>query len=718
MSKGSGGVEARTELRSGRTLDLPSQFDAGTLGRGVLRLFAHSTRTALALLGPDSRLLWANPAFDGLGLCAGDAWLARPLLEVLAPGAPGDEPDDTALLRMALQQHAATHTTLSVRTPDGRRLWLEADLQPLRERETPLVGFALVLHDVSARVRERRRLRRLIDSTIAGIVVQDASGRIVDCNVEAERLLGRTRAQLLSTSSESGDWDAIHEDGSAYPGAEHPGMRVLRDGVAVRGDVMGIRLPDGERRWIEVNSALMTSDESGERSAVSSFINLTAQKAAQAQMRAERERLLASLESTRAGVWEWQVDSGELQVDTRWAEILGETLQSLQPLSIQTLIERVHPDDLARSQRQSQAHFEGSSAHYECELRLRHREGHWVWVLARGRVALRDEGGQPLRVYGTHTEISQRKRTEDELARTQVLLQGLFERSTLGVALNDLVGGSFLDANAALLRMLGYSRGQLLAASYWDITPRDYAEDEAAQLRSLMQTGAYGPYEKEFIHASGRRLPVLLSGIRITQPDGSEQIWSVIQDLSERRQFEQQLQRAALTDELTGLPNRSLLLQRLAHVLREIRAGGLPGAALLFVDFDRFKQINDSFGHDAGDELLRKAAMRMRAVLRADDIGLHGPRGNVVARFGGDEFVVLLADVHDEEAACLVAGRLIETVAPPYRLGGEDIELGVSVGVVLLDATAGSADEILRRADRAMYRAKDAGGGRIAVCRE
>lgn len=117
-------MEARTELRSGRTLDLPSQFDAGTLGRGVLRLFAHSTRTALALLGPDSRLLWANPAFDGLGLCAGDAWLARPLLEVLAPGAPGDEPDDTALLRMALQQHAATHTTLSVRTPDGRRLWL------------------------------------------------------------------------------------------------------------------------------------------------------------------------------------------------------------------------------------------------------------------------------------------------------------------------------------------------------------------------------------------------------------------------------------------------------------------------------------------------------------------------------------------------------------------------------------------------------------------
>lgn len=711
-------MEANTVLRSGRTLELPPQFDAGTLGRGVLRLFAHSTRTALALLAPDSRLLWANPAFDGLGLCVGDAWLGQPLLSVLALGAPEGEPDDAALLRMALTQQAATHTTLSVRTPDGRRLWLEADLQPLRELQSPVVGFALVLNDVSARVRERRRLRRLIDSTIAGIVVQDASGRIIDCNAEAERLLGRSRAQLLSIRPEDDAWDAVHEDGSHYPGSEHPGMRVLRDGIAIRSDVMGIRLPDGERRWIEANCELMTDDESGQRSVVSSFINLTAQKAAQAQMRAERERLLASLESTCAGVWEWQVDSDALQVDDRWAQILGESLESLQPLSIHTFVERVHPDDLERSRQLSAAHFEGAAEYYECELRLRHREGHWVWVLARGRVALRDAMGLPLRVYGTHTEISQHKRTEAELARTQVLLQGLFERSPLGVALNDLVDGRFLDANAALLRMLGYGRSQLLSASYWDITPRDYAEAEAEQLRSLMQTGAYGPYEKEFIDADGRRLPVLLSGIRITQPHGGEQIWSVIQDLSERRQFEQQLQRAALTDELTGLPNRGLLLQRLGHVLREIRAARLRGAALLFVDFDRFKQINDSFGHDAGDELLRKAAMRMRAVLRADDIGLQGPRGNVVARFGGDEFVVLLADVHDEDSACHVARRLIETVAPPYRLGGEDIELGVSVGVVLLDAQADSADEVLRRADRAMYRAKDAGGGRVELCRK
>lgn len=707
-------MDANTVLRSGRTLELPTQFDAATLGRGVLRLFAHSTRTALALLGHDSRLLWANPAFDGLGLCAADAWLGQPLLSVLAPGAAADEPDDTALLRMALQQQAATHTTLSVRTPDGRRLWLEADLQPLREQGAA-AGFALVLHDVSAQVRERRRMRRLIDSTIAGLVVQDASGRIVDCNAEAERLLGRSRAQLLSASSESGDWDAIREDGSPYPGSEHPGMRVLRDGVAVRGDVMGIRLPSGERRWIEVNTELMTDHDSGERSVVNSFINLTAQKAVQAQMHAERERLLASLETTRAGVWEWQVDSGALHVDARWAEIIGETPECLHPVRMEAMVERIHPDDLARVQSVAEDHFSGRAQHYECELRLRHREGHWVWVLVRGRVALRDAGGQPLRVYGTHTEISQRKRAEAELARTQVLLQGLFERSPLGVALNDLVGGRFLDVNAALLRMLGYSREQLLTASYWDITPRDYAEAEAAQLRSLMQTGAYGPYEKEYVHASGCRLPVLLSGIRITQPDGAEQIWSVVQDLSERRQFEQQLQRAALTDELTGLPNRGLLLQRLQQVLRELRAGQRDGAALLFVDFDRFKQINDRYGHDAGDDLLRKAAMRMRAALRADDAGLAGSSGNVVARFGGDEFVVLLADVDRPDAAAHLAARLVDALAPGYRLGGAEVRLDVSVGVVMLDDAAVSPDEILRRADRAMYRAKDAGGGRVEL---
>jgi diguanylate cyclase (GGDEF)-like protein len=189
----------------------------------------------------------------------------------------------------------------------------------------------------------------------------------------------------------------------------------------------------------------------------------------------------------------------------------------------------------------------------------------------------------------------------------------------------------------------------------------------------------------------------------------------VVQDLSERRQFEQQLQRAALTDELTGLPNRGLLLQRLQQVLRELRSGQRPAAALLFVDFDRFKQINDSYGHDAGDELLRKAAMRMRAALRADDIGLQGGQGNVVARFGGDEFVVLLADVHEPAAAAHLAERLVEIIAPGYRLGGSEVRLDVSVGVVMLDDPGVSADEILRRADRAMYRAKDAGGGRVEV---
>jgi len=708
-------VEGTRVLRSGGMLALPESFDIEALGRGVLRLFAHSTRTALVLLDPAACVIWANPAFDALGLSTGDRWLGRALMELLlANPAPGIEPSEGAeLLRQALLKHAATHTTLGVRTGDGRRLWLEADLQPLQQAGAPLLGFALVLTDVSARVRERQRLRNLIDATIAGIVVQDDCGRIVDCNAEAERLLGRSRAQLFSSGADSAPWHAIREDGSAYLDSEHPAMRVLVNGEPVRGEVMGLLLPCGERRWIEVNAQLMTDSDSGERLVVSSFINLSAQMAVRERLSAERERLLASLDSTRAGVWEWNVAEGQLRVDGRWAGMLGYRPEQLHALPNERLAELAHPQDLDRARGLITRHIKGLSERYECELRLKHREGHWVWVQALGRVALRDADGRALRAYGTHTEIGQRKRTEDELARMQGLLAGLFERSPLGVALNDLVDGRFQDANAALLQLLGYEREALMARSYWDITPKEYAEQEAAQLCSLMDSGAYGPYEKELLHSGGQRIPVLLSGIRITQPDGAEQIWSVIQDLSERRQFEQQLQRAALTDELTGLPNRSLLMQRLAACLRDIRLGQLPGAALLFIDFDRFKVINDSLGHDAGDELLRKAASRMRASLRAVDIGLQSELGNMVARFGGDEFVVLLTDVSSSETVSQVAQRLLEAVAPAYRLQGTDVALGVSIGVVLLDGDIDSADEILRRADRAMYRAKAGGGGRI-----
>jgi diguanylate cyclase (GGDEF)-like protein/PAS domain S-box-containing protein len=544
-------------------------------------------------------------------------------------------------------------------------------------------------------------------------VVQDESGRIIDCNLEAERLLGRTRAELLRLCADAPEWQPVFEDGRPCPPAELPAMRVLGDGQPVRGCVLGVRLPDGERRWIEVNSQLIAGEDGGERLVVSSFMNLSAQKAAQARLVAEREVLLASLEQARAGVWEWEPDPDRFRLDARCEYMLGHPPGSLSHCDAAALAALIHPDDLDGVRARLFAHLRGDSEHFEAELRMRHAQGHWIWLLSRARVALRGADGRAQRVYGTHTELVERSRGQATGAASLGLLQGLFERANLGVALNDLVDGRFCDANPALLRLLGRSREQLLAASYWDITPAEYAQAEAEQLRSLMDTGAYGPYEKELLRADGVRVPVQLSGVRITQPDGAEQIWSVIQDLSERRQFELQLQRAALTDELTGLPNRTLLMQRLQQGLLEVRAGRQPAAALLFIDLDRFKDINDRFGHDAGDRLLCAVAARMRACLRAVDVGLAAESGNVVARHGGDEFVVLLADVSSEALAMQVGERLLQALALDYALGSARCSIEASVGLVLLDGSVDSADEVLRRADRAMYRAKSEGGGRV-----
>ncbi|MCG6118120.1 MAG: PAS domain S-box protein [Aquimonas sp.] len=681
----------------------------------MVRLFAHSTRIPLVLLDPSGGVLWANPAFELVGQWSTDALLGQSLLDLLGgerPASVGDS-DGLIMLRQAVRQHAATHTTLSVRAADGRQLWMEADLQPLRQPGQALAGFALVLNDVSARVRERQRLRSLIDCTIAGIVLQDESGRIVDCNPEAERLLGRSRAQLLNTGSVQGDWDAIHEDGSPYPGTEHPGMRVLQDGRPVRGDVMGIRLPNGERRWIEVNSQLMHETGSGQRAVVNSFINLSAQKAVEARLQAERERLLTSLEGTRAGLWEWDIEDGGMRVDARWAELLGEPA-TLQQLSSDAAFERMHPHDQPRLRILLERHLQGDSPFYEAEARMRRADGDYAWLLARGRVVLRAADGRPLRMFGTHAEITGYEAIRSATAQAQHLLKGMFERSPVAVVLNDLVDGRFVDGNAAFLRLVGRPRGSLLALSYWDITPPEYFDQEAEQLRSLMDTGYYGPYEKEYQLGDGQRCPVLLSGMRVSQPDGSEQIWSVIVDLSERRRLEQHLRRAALTDELTGLPNRTLLIQRLERALAELRAGSRTAAAVLFLDFDRFKDINDSLGHEAGDELLRGVALRMRSALRAVDVGDEGGV-NVVARFGGDEFVVLLGDVPNAEAALQVAQRLLEAITPPYMLLGQPVEAGVSIGVVLLDADTPGSEEVLRRADLAMYQAKGLGGRQLVL---
>ncbi len=433
---------------------------------------------------------------------------------------------------------------------------------------------------------------------------------------------------------------------------------------------------------------------------------------------AERARFAAVIEGTGVGIWEWDLDSGAVTVSDRWAAMIGGQAADFAGLTVDAWQALVHPDDRAGLAQALQAARTSGGLMLLHEFRMRHAEGHWLWVVARGKVLESDPDHRPLRVAGIQVDVTERKVADLSLRESELRFRSLFELSPVGMALNDLATGQFLQVNDAMLGPTGYTREELLGMTYWDITPPGYVDHERVQIDALERFDRYGPYEKEYQRKDGSTYPVLLSGIRMRDSSGRAVIWSLVQDISQRKAMESALVESTRRDKLTGLANRALFMDCLQQALARVHSGEQPLFAVLFLDCDRFKLINDTQGHKAGDELLQQIARRLRGALRAADIMAAEGTGNLVSRFGGDEFLILLNDLKAPGDAALVAERLLNALAPPHHIFGSEVHATASIGIVTSDRCNTSAEDIVRNADVAMYEAKHSGGACSVVFNE
>ncbi|BCB27269.1 hypothetical protein SKTS_21550 [Sulfurimicrobium lacus] len=311
-----------------------------------------------------------------------------------------------------------------------------------------------------------------------------------------------------------------------------------------------------------------------------------------------------------------------------------------------------------------------------------------------------DHDGHAEKFIAISHDITARKLLEEEVALGHAELEAIFNSAGGGIALVDL-WGRFIKVNDFWLGMLGYSREEAAVLSYRDISHDDDVA-ETQQLFVALASGEIPHYESDrrFVRSGGRVFWGHLSMTPVKDEGGYiRAIIAIVQDINERKLLEEKLESMAHYDALTGLPNRALFFDRLSQAIAQTKRSQ-GQFALMFVDLDGFKAVNDTFGHDTGDALLKAVAEHLLECVRESD---------TVARMGGDEFTIILRAIRGPQDAASVAEKILATLAAPYHLLGHECRIGASLGIVLYPQHGSNAEELLNQADNAMYAVKKAG---------
>ncbi|MCH8621347.1 GGDEF and EAL domain-containing protein [Undibacterium sp. TS12] len=425
------------------------------------------------------------------------------------------------------------------------------------------------------------------------------------------------------------------------------------------------------------------------------------------QLHLNEERWQLALESSGDGVWDWNPQTGVEILSDRLREIYGYGKDDIADLA-EELDKRTHPEDLQQMHMDRQAHFDGLTPIYINEHRVQCKDGHWKWILTRGTVIQRDEQGRPLRVVGTHTDISERKQAEVALRESEERLRMALSATHQGLYdMNLQTGDAIVSPEYA--KMLGYAHEHFQEnRANWvaRLHPEDYPI--AARAFREHRQGLNDEYRVEFRQkkANGEWGWILSVGAIVEwDKDGKPlRMLGTVLDVTEKKRAEALIWQQANIDTLTGLPNRRMFYDRLDHDIKLSKRHQLS-LAVLFIDLDFFKEVNDTLGHATGDALLIEAAQRLRACVRESD---------TVARLGGDEFTVSLPEMHDENRTETIAQNIIRSMSTPFLIADEEIYLSASVGITLYPRDADNLDDLIKHADQAMYAAKGQGRNRFS----
>ena len=412
-----------------------------------------------------------------------------------------------------------------------------------------------------------------------------------------------------------------------------------------------------------------------------------------------KERMELALRGSNDGVWDWNILENTVYFSPRWKEMLGYRDEELAN-EVSTWADRIHPDDAEKAWEDVYKNVNGETEYYENIHRLKHKDGHWVWILDRGKT-LYDEEGRAVRMIGTHTDITEEKYLQLKYAEQSQIIEQIHD----SVTTTDLQG-NILSWNPGSEKIFGYKADEVLGKNISILYPPEEISTLVNYVKILKEKGSYDA-EAMLLKKNKEPIPISFSLSLLKDEKGKPiGIVGINKDNSRRKKDEQILKEQkeilhhqAHHDMLTGLPNRLLFFERLEQgILRH-----KTGLGVLFIDLDKFKNINDSLGHEIGDRVLKLVAKRLQGIIRKED---------TLARLSGDEFTILMEELTHPEDASILAEKILHALEEPMSIDHHMLYISGSVGISLYPQDAKEARSLLKYADTAMYKAKEEGRNR------
>ncbi|MES0112902.1 PAS domain S-box protein [Mesorhizobium sp. M0013] len=572
-----------------------------------------------------------------------------------------------------------------------------------------------ILDDRRQIAESEQRFRRAMEDSAIGIAIVGLDGRIHETNPAFAAMLGYSKQEIEALTF----FQITHPDDVQIGRETMDGMRA--------GTVNAFHFEkrylrkDGTPVWAHLAGSVIRDEKSGSPLyLVSQIEDIDARKQSEARIAEAETRWNFALASAGQGVWDLDMRKGGTTYSATWVKMLGYADGELDGDPDRWLA-MIHPDDRENVAEADRAQLEGRTPFFEAEFRMRHKDGHWVWILDRGKTLERDKDGRLVRAIGSLTDITQRKQTEESLIVSAAMLAD--EKERLRVTLQS-IGDAVICTDAAnritfmnpvaekLTGVVGAEAlGKTLGHVYWAV------DEETGQRIGMTRPalGSASPADQNSRAVLIRRDDTRCSIRQVVSPIMNDRqefcgLVIVFQDFTDARALQRQLAYAAAHDALTGLANRSSFIRTMEELVDRSRKAGTARSAgehhFMFIDLDHFKLVNDTGGHAAGDALLKRVAEAIRGALGPEDI---------VARLGGDEFAVILK-AGPSAGARIAARSVIDAIRGlQFSWDGRPHAIDASIGLAPIHSNSGEVDEIIARADAACYAAKAAGRGCVSV---